>query len=279
LPGGTFSQGRDVNNNGQVAGVSNDASSGAARWAVVWTNVAGVWRIESLGTFTGGCCAYALGLNNGTGGDPATVAVVGNSPISPDQSDAVVWTRGTNGWVPQDLGTLAGDKGSVAYDLNDRGEIVGTSFSPSGIGSGFLWIPASGMLRLSSLGGQTDAFAINDSRDVAGSSTDQFGNVHAVAWRSATNWAIEDLGTLGGCCSQALGINSNGDVVGASDLSSSRGPRLPPQHAFLTRDHASMTDLLSIRGNSASWDLNDFGFAVGGSGTGRAHHAVLWRLP
>jgi probable HAF family extracellular repeat protein len=271
--GGSFSQALDVNNHGQIAGYSTDAFN--QRWPVVWTNTAGTWTIENLGGVRGTCCPSASGINNGTAGDPATVAVVGGGRVSSDESHAVVWTKSAAGWSVQDLGTLPGDTASLAHDVNDRGEIVGSSGSVTGVTSGFLWTAATGMFRLSSLGGDTSALAIGNNGDVAGGSTDTFGNQHAVRWRAATNWTIEDLGTLGGCCSAGLGINSFGDVVGFSNVSR-RGSGV--QHAFLASSTGLMTDLGALRGQSAARDLNDFGVAVRGSGSGRMH-AVLWRLP
>jgi probable HAF family extracellular repeat protein len=95
--------------------------------------------------------------------------------------------------------------------------IVGTSLDASNIGRGFLWTTVTGMVELDSLGGDTYAVAINNSGDVAGLSADVSGNRHAVRWRAAENWEIEDLGTLDeGCCSQGFGINSFGDVAGVS---------------------------------------------------------------
>jgi probable HAF family extracellular repeat protein len=274
LPGGTFSQAYDVNNNGQAAGVSNDAPGGQQR-AVLWTNLGGVSHIENLGALPGACCASAHGLNNGPPGDPAAVAIVGSSSVSLGISHAVEWTNTGSGWVAQDLGTLPGDTNSAAEDVNDLGEIVGGSSSASDVESAFLLIPGTGMLKLPGLGGNTSAMAINNSSDVAGSSTDQFGNAHAVVWRSATNWSVEDLGTLGGCCSGGLGINSVGDVVGFSNIASHRPTAT--QHSFLARaGSATMTDL-GGRGGSAAWDLNDYGLAVGGNGG--TLHAALWRLP
>ena len=64
----------------------------------------------------------------------------------------------------------------------------------------------------------TYALAISNSGDVAGLSTDAAGTRHAVRWRSSAGWAVEDLGTLGGCCSEGYGINTFGDVVGVSNV-------------------------------------------------------------
>jgi probable HAF family extracellular repeat protein len=275
LPGGGGnSQAWDVNNHHQIAGYSS-LTPGQLR-AVVWTKTGNGWAIENLGIVTGSCCAQALGINNG-GGDPAAVAIVGGSRVSPTESHAVMWTKSPTGWAILDVGTLPGDVGSAAYDVNDDRAIVGVSLDASNTGHGFLWTADTGMVELDSLGGDTYALAINNSGDVAGLSADIAGNRHAVRWRAVENWELEDLGTLDdGCCSEGPGINSFGDVAGFSDLTQRRP--FPLQHAFLFTS-IGMTDLGAIRGSSAAWDLNDFGVVVGESDSRGSLHAVLWTLP
>jgi probable HAF family extracellular repeat protein len=123
------------------------------------------------------------------------------------------------------------------------------------------------------LGGDTTmAYAVNNNGDVAGLSTDPSGVRHAVRWRSGAAWAVEDLGTLGGCCSEGYGINTFGDVVGVSSL----GKRT--QQGFLARPGALMMNL-ALRSQSSAQALNDFGAIVGTAAGGRGDHAVLWRVP
>jgi probable HAF family extracellular repeat protein len=273
--GGGSSYAWDINNHGQIAGSSQDASRQG--WAAVWTLSAGTWTIENLGTATGACCAHAQGLNNGTAGDPAAVAVVGGSTVASGASHAAVWTMSASGWAMQTLGTLPGDTFSTAHDVNDNGVIVGLSGRGTGeIASGFLWTAATGMSPLPGLGGQlTYALAVNNSADVAGLSTDTAGTRRAVRWRSSAGWAVEDLGTLGGCCSEGYGLNSFGEVVGVSNL----GKRSSMQHGFLARPGAVMMDL-AAQGQSWARDLNDFGAVIGGGGgRGSLPHAVLWKVP
>ena len=88
--------------------------------------------------------------------------------------------------------------------------------------------------------GETYALAIGNNGDVAGLSTDASGIRHAVRWRSVNDdWNLEDLGALGGCCSEAYGINAFGDVVRVSNL----GKRSSTQRAFLARAVGVMEDL------------------------------------
>jgi probable HAF family extracellular repeat protein len=270
--GGGNSYASDINDHGLIAGRSEDASR--RQWAAVWRRSGSTWTIENLGTATGGCCAHAQGINNGTAGNAAGVAVVGGSTVGSGASHAAVWMMEATGWAVQTLGTLPGDAFSAAHDVNDAGAIVGVSGRDGSVSSGFLWTAQAGMSRLPGLGGDTTyAHAVNNSGDVAGLSTDPAGTRHAVRWRASDGWRVEDLGTLGGCCSEGYGINAFGDVVGVSSL----GKRSSTQHGFLARPDALMTDL-AAQGQSAARDLNDFGAVVGGGG-GRGVHAVLWRVP
>jgi probable HAF family extracellular repeat protein len=261
---------RDINNHRQIAGVSTDRSS--VRWAVVWTNVDTRWNLEKLPTLIGRGFDDALGINNGIGGDPATVDVVGVS-----YNRAVAWAKSATGWTVRDLGTLPGDMHSHASDVNDHGDIVGASSnSATGVVNAVLWTSV-GVMRLPPLApdSYTTADAISNGGDVVGTSTDAYGNRHAVRWRNATGWRIEDLGTLGGCCSSGHGVNTLGDVVGMTNFSEQP---YGSQHAFLVNS-MGMSDLGSIQGSSRAWDVNDFGTVVGEGDVGRTSHALLWRVP
>ena len=266
---GRSSYATDINNHGMIAGRSEAAVLGY--WAVVWTMSSGVWTIEKLSTITGTCCGSANGLNNGIAGDSSDVAVVGSSTVGSGEEHAVMWRRAPGEWLIEDLGTLPGDMASRAQDVNDSGTVVGVSVSSTEINTAFRWHPNTGMVALRGLGGSTSPAAIAQNGDIAGTSVDAAGNAHAVRWRAIDN-AIEDLGTLGGCCSAGAGINSAGTVVGWSDVS-----RRGSQRAFLAQPRARMTELGGPRGQSAARALNDFGTIAGGIGNGQLH-AAIWKL-
>lgn len=270
--GGGNSYAADINNHGVIAGTSDDAAR--QRWPVVWTMSGGNWTIENLGTLNGGCCGSADGVNHGIEGDRSTVAVVGSSTTPSGRRHAAMWRTSGTGWVLEDLGTLPGDVFANARDVNDEGTVVGLSGNGAGVSSAFRWTASTGMVKLDSLGGETYALAVSNQGDIAGFSTDAAGNRHAVRWPAGGD-AIEDLGTLGGCCSEGYGINGAGDIVGVSDLGKRR---TSTQRGFLAKRGMRMTDLGALRGQSAARDLNDFGTVVGASGNGQ-WHAVLWRLP
>ncbi len=84
-----------------------------------------------------------------------------------------------------------------------------------------------------------------------------------------------DLGTLRGfCCSQALDVNDNGVVVGASAIADGENP---PNHAFRwARGH--LTDLGTLGGRDSSANaVNDHGDIAGSSQLpDGSTHAVLW---
>ncbi len=83
----------------------------------------------------------------------------------------------------------------------------------------------------------------------------------------AQEYAITDLGTLGGTRSEARGLNNIGQVVGFSSLT------VPHAHAFLWED-GEMLDLGTVGShlNSFGRAINDTGYVVVGS----AFHATLW---
>ena len=277
---GTFGGGNsfawDINDHGQIAGSSED--SARQQWAAVWDVRAAHGPLRTSAPSQ----ARAAPMPRGSTTGPPAIRPQSPSWVAASSArvrrHAAVWTGSAGGWVVQTLGTLQGDAFSTAHDVNDAGTIVGVSGRQNGPSSAFLWTAAAGMSRLPSLGGLTTyALAISNGGDVAGLSTDASGTRHAVRWRFSSGWVIEDLGTLGGCCSEGYGINMFGDVVGVSNLGAP-GKRSGTQRAFLARPAAAMTDFGGLKGQSAARDLNDFGVVVGGSGSGQLH-AVLWRLP
>ena len=102
-----------------------------------------------------------------------------------------------------DLGTLAGDDvdsdgvGSIAFDVNDAGLVVGRSTTSSGEHHAFVWDPTTWVMRdLGTLGGSySEAHAVNERGEVTGYSTTASGANHLFVWTSETG--MTDLGTLG----------------------------------------------------------------------------------
>ena len=169
-----------------------------------------------------------------------------------------------------DLGTLPGDAYSVAYSINDAGQVVGWSNNTATELHAFLWESGT-MTGLGTLPGDTSsqAFGINNAGQVVGASLTS-STTHAFLWQNGT---MTNLGALpGGLYSIAYGINDPGQVVGVGSVGSAG-------HAFLWQSGV-MTDLGTFPGGTQSLasGINTAGQVVGYSSTSTsANHAFLWQ--
>jgi probable HAF family extracellular repeat protein len=203
-----------------------------------------------LGTF-GGTFSTALGIN-GHG------QVVGYSSVeSDDPGTALMWYHGG----VTDLGDLGGN--AIAFEVNDPGQVVGSSGTPSGVVHGFLWERGT----LTDLG-TLRPIDINNGGDILGSITAEGGWVHAALWRHGT---LTDLGTLRGpaSASYATAINDRGQAVGEGPA-----PGQPDfdYHAILWENEV-MRDLGAWR----PIDINNRGQILGLKFIDAfTNHVVLW---
>jgi probable HAF family extracellular repeat protein len=222
---------------------------------------------------------------------------------------AVLWRGGQI----TDLGTLPGGRESLAFGVNNLGQVVGDAtnatvdpysyfYTMFGISNGtqtraFLWDRQSGMQDLGTLGGP-DAWAafINEKGDVAGISLTSFtanpSNGSTCApnvpsqnpffWEKSTG--MIDIGSFGGTCGAPQAINNRGQVVGGSYLAGNASV-----HAFLWQKSGNprLKDLGTLGGaNSAALWIDDSGDVVGYAdianspgctGAQCVHHAFLWK--
>jgi probable HAF family extracellular repeat protein len=157
-----------------------------------------------------------------------------------------------------DLGTLGGVL-SIAYGINARGDVVGTSL-PAGASSGhehaFLFSDGV-MIDLGTLGASSStAFDVNNRGDVVGvSALVDFDFTHAFLY---SDGVMHDLGTLpGGDGSEALAVNERGEITGSAGTPTGT-------HAFLYRQGV-MQDLGTLPGftQSVGWGINARGDVVG----------------
>lgn len=159
LPGGKMSYAYDINDAGQVVGYTHfDYYYGDDRpcwWTVEPRQVRELPLPHSWDT------AGPARLNKHG-------QVVGwyNAMENKSETRACLWTIG--GGNPQNLGTLGGNS-SVANDINDLGEVVGTSKTSEGIRHVFLWTPEGGMQDLTPAAPDSRAFAINNAGQIVGS--------------------------------------------------------------------------------------------------------------
>jgi probable HAF family extracellular repeat protein len=178
--------------------------------------------------------------------------------------------------VYTELGALGGysdELESLAFDINTRGQIVGSSsfgYLNADILHATLW-DRGGMTDLGTLGGEmSEARAINKLGQIVGQSMTATGDWHAFLWE---NGVMIDLGTLGGASSIGFSINDCGQVVGGSTTVSS-----DRDQAFLW-EKGTMIDLGTPAGATASFadDINDFGQIVGQGQFPDDAFSILWQ--
>ncbi len=285
--GGNSSYAFTLNNNGLVAGISEngliDPQTGFPEVnAVVWKD----GHIINLGTF-GGTQSTAedmndrgqvVGISTNAIADPYSF---GGDPFpATTQTRALLWERG----VSRDLGTLGGPD-AFARRISQSGLIAGWSYTNSmpnpttGVPTvdPFLWKNGR-MIDLGSLGGTMGSvWGINNQGQVTGLSNlagDQL--FHGFLWDRG---ALKDLPPVsGGSLSGGLWINEAGDVVGGSSIA---GDQL--FHAGLWT-HGQAIDLGTVGQDACSqaYGINSSKQVVGNSaGSGQCDafqngRAFLW---
>ncbi len=181
---------RDMNDLGQVVGDEHGA------W--FWDNGVAFAILDPQ--------AEAWGINN-------LSEIVGRS----SEHRAVLWTRDARGaWQMTGLGTLGGN--SVAEDINDHGQIVGSSAIGSGSTHPFLWQDGK-MLDLGILAGfdYSGAGEINNEGQVVGTAvTADYASWRGYLWQEGTMWDLNDVVVVGPSLEVrgARGINEAGQIVG-----------------------------------------------------------------
>src|ERR1017187_5815654 len=169
---------------------------------------------SQLGTLPGGTTSRATAIDNSGN-------IVGRSDTG---SDAALHAFLYSGGVWSDFGGPPGAQGGEATAVSS-GQVAGTLNDPFGGTVAFLWTAANGMTPLGALapGGNSQAFGVNASGDVVGSSD---GVAFLFHDGQMVDLATRVLSSSGWQFSQAVAINNLGQIVGT-------GTRDDQQHAFL----------------------------------------------
>ena len=247
LPGGISSQANWISGNGLIAGLGDDGILDPLAGfpiphlhGLLWKN--GI--MTDLGTLPeGGNLIFPIGVNN----RGEVVGAAQNTVPDPNslltgygtQTRAFYWIDG----VMQDLGTLGTGTNATAALINERGQVVGLSYtnsSPTGASNctnvglafttgSFLWDQKSGM---------------------------------------------RDIGGLGGTCTIAQDFNNRGQIVGGSAL-----PGDSVMHPFAWDAKSGMTDLLGASNTDYGFpeSENARGDVAGGTCGPVTCSALLWR--
>lgn len=220
-----------------------------------------IYSLTDLGTLTGP-------ISGGNSIDGAG-RVAGLSMLADSNFHAALWDGSAI-----DLGVIGSDTQSIAYALNNAGQVVGVSYNYGDLQPhAFMW--QGGVL--TSLGNFSPR-DMNNSGAVVGHKT--VFNAANLWVDTACRWAggtLSDLGTLGGYTSDAFAINDSGDVVGQSFLPDNVTLRACAWIGASTRDLGTLAGTTGSK--SAAADINAGRQVVGWSDTAAGEpHACLFQL-
>lgn len=244
-----------VNELGAAAGYVSDTGSYPIE-AFRWSEGVG---LERLGLLPEAVFSKAYGINdNGT--------VVGQSSNASNWSKAFIATGSTI----EEIVPPTGWKFTIARDVNNSGVVVGTGSSGTGViydlSAGTIFRPSAGSWLAYS------ANEITDSGIVAGRADDVNHTSSYAYWYDGT---LHPTVNLGGLCTEAMGTNDRGDLVGTAFNSSFT------QYFFSYVQGQGYHNLSNLGGESV-WhlnalnDINNHGQIVGvGQHTNGAGVAVL----
>ena len=267
LTGDNFSYAYAVNDNGQVAGMSNPIFVSSSQHAFLYSGS----TMTNLGKLSGYTDSVAFGINNS--GQIVGISFFGSNSCAFLYSGSTLNNLGIpSGFTLSNAGDINNNgviAGGASYVQQATGKIIGHAFINNGSTWTDLGVPA-GYL-------SSSASAINASGQVAGSASTSGSISHAFFYNGS---AWTDLGTLyngnPSSVSGAADINDNGLIVGSSSMSNAYPSH--DSHAFLYNG-SSMVDLGVLQGTNMSVAnaINNHGQIVGESFSDATQGATqLW---
>jgi len=257
--GGNYSQGRYVNNAGQVVGTSYLSGSPHQEHAFIWQS----GSMTDLGTLGGYFSVYPYINSSGV--------IAFDPDLSSGTRHPGIWSGGT---IADLMASYPGDVGQVS-GINDAGTVIGRSWH--GTAHPFEYVGGI-MVDLSSYGMYTSASlsGINNSGQICGSNTSS--TTFAFIYSGGIQYPLGAIGT--GTVSQANGINDLGQVVGSATTDSTNTYR----HAFVwypttpNGTTGNFHELLPLAGTlSLAQGINTYGEVVGATSvSGGGNHAFIW---
>jgi len=180
--GGNLSSARGINNSSAVVGLSYTAAS--TQHAFLWTQGGGLQDLTPDLTSIGGATAVAINSSN---------QVVGYYfPNGSRNTLGFIWTQA--GGV-QNLGSA----GTLAYDVNDSGTVVGQSPVANGNEHAFSWTQTGGIKDLGTLGGgYSSALSINNQGWIVGTSLTSSGDGRLRGFLWTPSGGMQDFAVLTG---------------------------------------------------------------------------------
>jgi probable HAF family extracellular repeat protein len=250
--GGTDSWATDVNNRGEVVGYSRTAADQVH--AFLWR----AGRMIDLGTVSG-TFSLADGINER--GDVVGYGI-DDTATGGYQEYAFLWRHGRMTRLPE----ITEGAQSRAYDVNERGVVLGSTVLPGTMGSLAVTWQAGAVRRLAGLPGIPEA--INDRGDVVSSDSSQDGMTRGYLWSKGLVTQIGPPDTP----MHPFGINNRGQIAGAGWLDA----------CFWERGELTLLPSPFGYGGEVATDLNASGQVVGnaveslGGPWDARFHAVLW---